>query len=182
MLTTRSWNIIWGPDFVAAKKIKRAARDGHFKGVSQTQSATKSKQSNKQTTTGERPDRYFGQQHVNNLDPCELFDPCETNDISPILYCSEVIPDLNGTEISALEETTIDKIRSHDSSSVSSTYLSKLSSMAWKSDTQWRTHRSSSSKATPDWYTQERTGPYSSYRDYGDNQKPLGREKNQSDW
>jgi hypothetical protein len=50
MLTTRSWNIIWDPDFVAAKKIKRAARDGHFKGVSQTQSAAKSKQSNNKTT------------------------------------------------------------------------------------------------------------------------------------
>jgi hypothetical protein len=106
-----------------------------------------------------------------------LFDLCETNEMSPTLYCSEVVPDLESTVITALEVTTIDNIRSHDSSSVSSTYFSKLSSMAWKSDTQWRTHRSSSSKATPDWSTHERTGPYS-YRDYGDDQRtPWPREE-----
>ena len=43
--------------------------------------------------------------------------------------------------------------------------------MAWESDTQWRTHRSSSSKTPVDWSTQERAGPYS-HRDYGDHRIP----------
>ena len=100
----------------------------------------------------------------------------ETNEAIPLLYCVEVVPYLESTVITALEDTKINKIRSHLSSSFSRTLISKLSSMAWESDTQWWTHRSSSSKTPVDWSTQERAGPYS-HRDYGDNRIPWPREQ-----
>ena len=148
MLSSRSWKIIWGENFTAAKKVRRAARDSYFQslsGSSQTQSPTRFKRVKGNQGTNHR--RSGG--HVQFTDQCSFFDICEgennnqgqekqneeasvntdankNDDIEiPILFCEEIINPVRGHLTSSL--------LIKDSSSMSR-------------EAQWWTTKSSSSK------------------------------------